>query len=55
MHIEVKVLDTGMRLVRLTYKGKTYSTGCFFQEEFAEKVQLLIYAALKPKEDDTIR
>ena len=55
MHIEIKGLETGMKLIQLTYKDKTYTTGCLFQDEAGEKIQLLINEALKPKEDDTIR
>jgi hypothetical protein len=50
MNIEIKGLETGVTTITLTYNGKSYMTGCFFQEEAGEKIQLLIDKAI---EDDT--
>jgi hypothetical protein len=47
MNIEIKGLETGMTMIRLSYNGKTYTTGCLFAEEAGEKIQILINAALE--------
>lgn len=47
MIIELKGLETGVTLITLSYKGKSYTTGCFFKEEAGEKIQLLINKAMQ--------
>ena len=47
MTIEIKGLGTGVTMISLTYNGKTYTTGCFFQEEAGEKIQMLIDKAMQ--------
>lgn len=47
MIIELTGLETGVTLITLSYKGKTYTTGCLFKEEAGEKIQLLINKAME--------
>ena len=47
INIKIKHLDTGITLITLVYKGKSYTTGAFFVDEIGGKVQLLLEAALK--------
>ena len=47
MKIEINGLETGVTMITLFYKEKTYTTGCFFADEAGEKIQLLINSALE--------
>lgn len=47
ININIEHHESGVTLIRLFYKGKSYTTGAFFVDEIGGKVQLLIEAALK--------